>query len=129
MDLAPVVDPAIVPPTALRLLASGHGIGWPEWSPDGSRIGYVSWDGTVIYDVSRNRSKKLTSTPSDSWGRTEWSPDGSYFVILHWDNFYGYDAIYRFTANLTGKTELTAGLAPPDAPFLSIVLIPVGWRN
>ena len=27
-----VSDPAVVPPTAMRLPASGHGIGWPEWS-------------------------------------------------------------------------------------------------
>ncbi len=129
VDLSLVSDPAVVPPAALRLLASGHGVGWPEWSPDGSRIGYVSSQGTVIYDLSRGRSKTLASTPNGSWGRTQWSPDGSYFVLCHWDNFYGYDAIYRFTASLTGKTELTAGLAPPDAPFLSVVLIPVGWRN
>ena len=129
VDLSLVSDPAVVPPTAMRLLASGHGIGWPEWSPDGSRIGYVSWDGTVIYDVSRDRSKTLRSTPNDSWGRVLWSPDGSYFVLCHWDNFYGYDAIYRFTAALTGKTELTAGLAPPDAPAFHNVLIPVGWRD
>jgi hypothetical protein len=128
VDLSLVANPHAVPPEALFLLDSGNGIGWPEWSPDGSHIGYVSWDGTVVYDVFRNRSRTLKRTPNDGWGITEWSPDGSHFVLYHWDNFSGYDGIYRFTADITGKTELTAGLCPPDA-FFDCVLIPLGWRE
>lgn len=127
LDLSKVTSPPIVPALALRLLASGNGIGWPEWSPDGKYIGYVGWDGTFIYDVTRNRSKKLADTGTQNWGKTIWSPSGSHFVIYRWDSVQTtYDAIFRFKADLTGKTELTAGLCPPGG---WCVLIPAGWRN
>jgi hypothetical protein len=70
----------------------------------------------------------VSDTPSTGWGRTNWSPTGTYCVIYHYDNFLsGYDAIFRFTADLGGKTELTAGLNNP-IPHMN-VLIPVGWRE
>ena len=128
VNLAGVTDPTAVPPEAFQLLVSGNGVGWPDWSPDGRRIGYVSWDGTVVYEVATGRKKTLKRTPSTSWGRTIWSPTSAYFVVYHWDNFLnGYDAIYRFTADLGGKTELTAGLNNPIPDWN--VLIPVGWRD
>jgi hypothetical protein len=128
VDLLQVSDPYNVPAQSLMLLDNGNGIGWPEWSPDGKKIGYVSWDGAVIYDLANHRSKTLKRTPNDSWGSVDWSPDASHFVVAHWDNFSGYDGIFRFTSTLSGKMELTAGLCPPDANF-DCVLDPMGWRN
>ena len=128
VDLLQVSDPYAVPATALTLLGSGNGIGWPQWSPDGLRIGYMSWSGTVIHDLQRGRTNTVKETPNEGWGPSKWSPDGSHFVLFHWDNASGYDGIYRFTAGVRGKTELTAGLCPPDAQF-DCVLIPLGWRD
>ena len=117
---------ADIPSGACTLLASGSGIGWPEWSPNGSRIGYVSSNGTVVHELATGRKKTLNRTPSTSWGGTIWSPTGAYFVIDHWDAFLpGDDAIYRFTSDIGGKTELTSGLYNP----FPRVLDPVGWRN
>jgi Tol biopolymer transport system component len=112
---------------SLQLLRSG-GVGWPQWSPDGRRIGYSSLAGQVVHDLATGRKKTLNRTVSASWGGLTWSPDGAYVVVYHWDNFLsGYDALYRFTADLGGKTELTAGLADPPPRFN--VFIPEGWRN
>ena len=128
VDLAEVSDPHNVPQDALFLLDSGKGVGWPEWSPDGRRISYHTFNGAVVFDLARGRAKVLQRSANDSWGVPKWSPDGSHFVIYHWDNFSGYDAIYRFKADITGKSELTAGLCE-DAPAFHCVLIPNGWRE
>jgi hypothetical protein len=128
VDMSQVTNPYAVPPGATLLLDSGNGIGWPEWSPDGSRIAYMSWIGTYVYHVANGSRKRLGRKLDDAWGPAEWSPDSSHLVLYHWDNFSGYDAIYRFTADLGDKTELTAGLCPPDSHF-DCVLFPLGWRE
>ncbi len=117
---------ADIPSGASSLLASDGGA--PQWSPDGSRIGYVSSNGTVVHELATGRKKTLKRTGSTSWGRTIWSPTGDYFVTYHFVRFLStYDAIYRFTADIGGKTELTGGLDNPVPRFN--VLIPVGWRD
>lgn len=119
---------ADLPSGTPSLLASGRGLGWPQWSPDGSRIGYVSVNGTIMHELSSDRTKVLKRTPTTSWEQTFWSPSGAYFAIGHWDNFLiGEDAIYRFTASIGGKTELIANRNSPVPQ--SHVLIPLGWRN
>jgi Tol biopolymer transport system component len=118
-----VVDTAL---GTSSLLVSGNGVGWPEWSPDGSRIGYVSSGGTVVYTLATGNTKRLSSNARESWGRTIWSPSGAHFAIYHWsNNLSGYDAIYRFTADVGGKTNLTQGMETPQYN----VFLPVGWRN
>jgi hypothetical protein len=128
LDLAMVTDPSNVPAAAFWLLASGRGACQPRWSPDGSRIGYATDDGAVVYDVSTGRKKLLKRTTSTNWGPTEWSPDGAYFAVDRWNGLLpggqGNDAIFRFTADLGGKTELTVGFSTPGHN----VLTPVGWR-
>lgn len=127
VDLASITDPGDVPAEAFQLIASGN-VSSPKWSPDGSRIGYFSMDGTVVYELASGRKKILRRTTTGHWGPTIWSPAGAYFVAYHWDNFLpGYDSIFRFTADIGGKTELTAGLTDP-LPSLN-AYVPVGWRN
>jgi hypothetical protein len=111
-----------------RLLVSGNGVGWPEWSPDGRRIAYSS-GGQVIYDLATGRKKSLNRTATTSWGGLVWAPTSSHVVVYHWDNFVGYDGLYRFTSDLAGKTELTAGLAESGAQPFRNYYIPVGWRE
>jgi hypothetical protein len=119
---------ADLPSGTFSLLNSANGVGWPDWSPDGSRIGYYSRAGAVIHNLDSGQSKVLKGTPSTAWELPYWSPTGGYFVIGRWDGFLvGEDAIYRFTANLGGKTALTAGLDDPLPMFNT--LIPLGWRN
>jgi dipeptidyl aminopeptidase/acylaminoacyl peptidase len=110
-----------------RLLVSGNGVGWPEWSPDDRRIAFHQY-GQVVYDLATGRTKSLGSSAIGSWGGLRWAPSGAHVVLYHWDNLLpGYDALYRCTADLGGRTELTAGLADPPAPLNHF--IPVGWRN
>jgi hypothetical protein len=111
------------------LLSTDNGAGWPEWSPDGTKIGYVMSNGTVIYDLERDRSRLLGRTPSTAWGISHWSPDGSEFVISHWDNWKpGYDAIYRLTEKLGGKTLLVDDDSLCE-PTNFCTLITLGWRD
>lgn len=119
---------ADLPSETFSLLVSENSIGWPAWSPDGSRMGYYSRNGAVILDLTTGRSKVLKGTPSTAWEQPFWSPTGEHFVIGHWDRFLiGEDAIYRFTATLGGKTDVTEGLDVPVPMFNT--LIPLGWRN
>ncbi len=83
VDLSAVTDPHTLLAEALLLLDSDQGIGWPEWSPDGTRISYVSHRGNFVYDLMTDNTKLLRRTPSTSWGISHWSPDGTHFVISH----------------------------------------------
>jgi hypothetical protein len=119
VDLAGVIDPF--------LLDNRNGVGWPEWSPDGSRIGYVSTGGTVVYDIATDSSKSLKFRPNYSWNSMFWSPDGSHCIVDRWDNVESEsDGVFRFTADLRGKTELTQGLCAPED---RCVFISLGWRD
>ena len=130
VNLSNVTDPHAVPTESLLLLDSDNGMGWPQWSPDGTRISYVSRDGNYVYDLTTDNTKLLRRTPSTSWGRSHWSPDGSHFVISHWDNFTGYDGIYRMTAELRSKTVLIDdSLCPDDNVIFNCQLITLGWRE
>jgi hypothetical protein len=126
-DLTAISDPYDVPASAFQLFASGNVAG-PSWSPDGKRLAFYSQGETVVHNLATGKKKSLGRTATASWGGLVWSPTGSYVVVYHWDNWLpGYDALYRFTADLGGKTELTAGLSEPLPSFN--VFIPLGWRN
>lgn len=121
-----IVDLAADPQDAFTLLASGNGVGGPEWSPDGRRIGWVSWDGTVVYDLSKGTAKTLRDTTQYGWGPTNWSPTGQHFVAYRWNkSLTTYDGVFRFAADLTGKTELTGSLCEGSGCYE----IPLGWRE
>lgn len=116
VDLSPSANPA----TDL-LVSGGNGAGWPEWSPDGSRIGYSSWDGIQIVNLLTGQSSRVRRKSSEYWGSPQWSPDGAHFAASRFD-FLGsankYD-LYRFSADGRGKTRLLADQSQAT---------PLGWR-
>lgn len=52
---------------------------WPSWSPDGTKIAFVSWrtdaHGIYVMDTDGSNETRLTSYGSDR--HPSWSPDGS----------------------------------------------------
>jgi hypothetical protein len=111
-----------------QLLVSGNRVWQPEWSPDDTRIAFGRNGDQVVYELATGRTRSLKRTANGSWGGLKWSPTGEYVVVYYWDNMLsGCDAMYRFTAELTGKTELTSGLVDPLTHF--VYFYPAGWRN
>ncbi len=64
----------------------------PQWSPDGSKILYTSFEAGNwnIYAVNVDRSEpvKLTESEGDEYD-AQWSPDGSQIVFISLEGVYG----------------------------------------
>jgi TolB protein len=69
---------------AQTVLASGEPIISPAWSPDGSRIAYVSFDQKKPMVVVQNLAQGTTRVVANYWGNNSapaWSPDGSTLAV------------------------------------------------
>ena len=103
--------------------------GSPSWSPDGTRIAFLSKRGHADPDRTSNEDLwvieardgagpvRLTTTPEGEGGRPAWSPDGSRLAILVGDNdqntAYGLNKLAVVPANMPQPTSpriLTASL-------------------
>jgi dipeptidyl aminopeptidase/acylaminoacyl peptidase len=101
----------------------------PSWSPDGTRIAFLSKRGHADADRTSNEDLwvieardgaepvRLTTTPEGEGGRPAWSPDGSRLAILVGDNdqntAYGLNKLAVVPANMPQPTApriLTASL-------------------
>lgn len=70
--------------TAQAVLASNAPIISPSWSPDGSRIAYVSFDQKKPIVVVQNLAQGTTKVVANYWGNNSapaWSPDGSRLAV------------------------------------------------
>lgn len=69
---------------AQTVLASNEPIISPAWSPDGSRIAYVSFDQKKPIVVVQNLAQGTTHVVASYWGNNSapaWSPDGSRLAV------------------------------------------------
>jgi Tol biopolymer transport system component len=92
----------------IRLTQRPSGNRSPAWSPDGSRIAFVSYrdgnDDIYVMDADGSNQTRLTRDPSGGWSPA-WSPDGSRIAFESYRD--GNDDIYVMDADGSNQTRLT----------------------
>ncbi len=101
------IDANSADPNAKRRLTEGGGDGQPAWSPNGSRIAYISKDdgNFEIYVVNPDGTGKsrVTNDPASD-GLPVWSPDGQWLAFR--SDRGGSWAIYVVRPDGTGLRKL-----------------------
>ena len=103
-----------------RLTNLATGAFFPAWSPDGTRIAFVSpEDGLWHIYVMNADGTGVTRLTNDGGGDTQpsWSPNGSQIAFTSWRD--GNDEIYVMNADGTNQTRLTNNVSYDQAPAWS----------
>jgi dipeptidyl aminopeptidase/acylaminoacyl peptidase len=79
----------------------------PSWSPDASRIAFVSGTDIVVMDASTGPPLNLTNTPSLEYAPA-WSPDGNRIAFL--SDRDGQAAMYLMNTNGSGVVRVTTAV-------------------
>ncbi len=112
-DVTDPGDPVIVPVNT----GSGHPIGYPSWSPDGSKVAFnEATTGIVILTLSNGSRKTIKSNATTGVGRPLWSPTGTGIVYQRTRSSTRITEVYRANADGSGQTYLATGWA-------------LGWRE
>src|SRR5436309_1360635 len=105
----------------VNLTNSGRGDYRPAWSPDGSKIAFMSSLGYLngaVYVMNADGSgvTRLTNDPADA-DIPQWSPDGSRIAFFAWDG--SNSGIYVMNADGSGLRNLTNKAAYEVPPHWS----------
>jgi Tol biopolymer transport system component len=111
--------------TAKRITVS-NGSSDPAYSPDGSRIAFISGNQIFVMNADGSGRRQVTTTPTAKMEPT-WSSDGS--RIAYVSNSFDVDGqtdleIWAINADGTGRTQLTSNTFPDTQPAWS----PLGDR-
>jgi len=99
----------------------------PAWSPDGSRIAFISTDYQIFVMNANGSGRKQLTTDSPPKSQPAWSPDGA--RIAYVSNSSDIDGqtdfeIWTINADGTGRTQLSNNTDPDSQPAWS----PLGDR-
>jgi len=119
------IVPTPAPHGLVQLTHLGDASG-PRWSPDGTRIAFLSGGNLWIMDANGGHQTQITdAAPLFTDSRPTWSPNGRYlaFVRTHSHHSFGYLTRYdtvtgqfvTFTTTINGQLTEVAALPAPDA--------------
>jgi TolB protein len=89
----------------------------PDWSPDGSKIAFVSGDdfSTQIYVINADGTGLVQLTDSQGYNEDPaWSPDGT--MIAFWSSRTGNHEIFIMNADGTDPVNITNHPAADENP-------------
>ena len=104
----------------VRLTSGGEDL-FPEYSPDGSRIAFISGRAGIgdvfVMNPDGSGLVDLTDDPGSEYFRPSWSPDGSRLAFA--SNRAGNFEIYTMNADGSGQSNLTNDVADDIEPAWS----------
>ena len=108
-----LINPATGEDRTIRLCTPGGECDWFDiaWSPDGSKLAYVSNDDLVVVSIDGSGHKLVVSSTFSKMSSPAWSPDGQ------WIAFAARSDVYLIRADGTDRRLLVMdGSAPAWSP-------------
>lgn len=115
------VDPSTGDVRTIRLVTPDHDLAGANWSPDGSRIAYWSWDTTAFGMTARSHvlaadgtgDRELPSPADAVWNaHSTWSNDGTHLFMVR-----GYTSGYE---------DVRGAVIPADGSSVGVEVAPAG---